>query len=335
MKRETIVALALAAGTLPLFTACEGDLSAPKNPRRANMLTPDNKSNEDAFRREIEAPKRDLPTGGGSEFPGQSKAIPQAPANATVITALGGYGPDSSGAIPTNGTSSKLWQNVYPQNTWYSGPLPALADKPGVAPMPGATPVPNTPWLIEHSWGEALPLEDYPHRDWPDTQVNYIAANVKHNPTYYSTVQSHLNLPQNTGGYAANWGSNLLEIPWFGLQTLALPVLMVIEPPLAQVTTQRLGNDPVYLGHLPATGEIVPAPTPGLIRWEYPFLNPDGSSRVYPEGQRPASPKAAGTQPVGTPIAPTPGLAPQPPDDPETGLPMTQPAATRPVPMPE
>ena len=40
MKREAILALAVAAGSLSLFTACEGDLSAPKAPRRANMLTP-------------------------------------------------------------------------------------------------------------------------------------------------------------------------------------------------------------------------------------------------------------------------------------------------------
>jgi hypothetical protein len=321
MKREAILALALAAGSLSLFTACEGDLSAPKAPRRANMLTPDNKSNEDAFRRENEAPNRQLPTGGGSEFPGQSKATPT---DKPVITAhAGGHGNNRSGEIPTNGTSSRLWQNTYPQNTWYSGPVPALADKPGFNPTPGSTPVPNTPWVIEHSWGEGLPMQEYPHRNWPDTQANYTAANVKHNPTYYSTVQSHLNLPQNNASYASNWGSNLLEIPWFGVQTLALPVMMVIEPPLVQVTTQRLGNNPVYLGHLPAAGEVMPSPLPGLIRWDYPFLNPDGSSRTVNRDNT--------TQPTVTPIPPTPGLRPMFPNDP----PLTAPGATQPAVIPQ
>ena len=33
----------------------------------------------------------------------------------------------------------------------------------------------------------------------------------------------------------------------------------------------------IILGHLPRQGIIVPAPEPGVMRWNYPFLNEDGT----------------------------------------------------------
>jgi hypothetical protein len=275
-------------------------------------LTPDANEADRAWQRELEQPKRNLPTGGGGEFPGQSKAAPVSPAapvasaasedsaslasltgEAQVVTAsnLPFAAQPGSNLIPAEGTSAKLPEARYPDVRWYDGPLPNL--KAVSAPTPGFTPVPGTAWAVEHSWGEVRPLENYPHRDWAAMQTTYEAAAVKHNPTYFAPLWPQVPVPQNDATWTGNALSSIIEVPWMGLQTLALPVTMFIDPPLAQVTTQRLGRDPVYLGHTPAGGPIVPAPFPGVLRWSYPFLRE----------------AAAGTMPATTqPITPTPGI---------------------------
>jgi hypothetical protein len=214
-----------------------------------------------------------------------------------------GLGHHREGELPPNGSSGHLPIPAYPATNWYTGPLPALTNKP--SPTPGATPVPGTPWVVEHSWGEGLPLENYPHRDWPATQTTYVAATVKHNPVYFAPIQNRLPIVQNDSSYAGNVVSSVLETPWFALQTLALPALMLCDPPLKQVTTQRLGNNPVFLGHQSADGPIVPSPTPGVIRWEYPFLA--------------SNPNAPAGAPAATqPITPTPGIELRPEELPTT-----------------
>jgi hypothetical protein len=115
-------------------------------------------------------------------------------------------------------------------------------------------------------------LQDVPHRAWPDTTAHYEVATVKHNPVYYYNVQPLLNVEQNNGTTWGDWVSNVYEIPWFYLNTAALPVLMVLEPPLAQRTTERTGGDPNFHGHLPEQGIVVPTPAPGQLQWEYPKL---------------------------------------------------------------
>jgi hypothetical protein len=324
---KSLLALAFAVSTVTLLAACEGDLSAPSRPRTGGVLTPDAKENDRAWQRENEKPKRDLPIGGGGEFPGQSKAKPSrsmmpaavasASSDAPVITAFDMPGSKyaSSRPVPTEGSSGHLPEPRFPDVPWYKGPLPALTPKaPGALPTPGSTPVPGTPWVVEHSWGEVLPLVNYPHRDWPASQTTYNAATVKHNPVYYAPIWNQLPVPQNDGTWTGNALSSIIEVPWFLGETLALPALMVCDPPLKQVTTQRLGKDAVYLGYLPSDGTIVPSPTPGVIRWEYPFLQPSAAGPGVPP-------------PATQPIAPTPGITLPPMED--VGGPGTEPATQK------
>jgi hypothetical protein len=327
MKSFTLLAMALAVSAVPFLTACEGDLSAPTRPRTGGILSPDNQEKDRAWQRENEAPKRNLPTGGGSEFPGQGKAnqpasmMPAAVASgdsgeAKVITAFDMPGSKyaSERAIPLEGSSGHLPEPAFPRVSYYRGPLPELVAKaPGAMPSVGSTPVPGTPWVVDHSWGEVLPLENYPHRDWSPAQTTYEAATVKHNPVYYSPIWNRLPVPQNDGSWTGNALSSLIEVPWMLGETVALPALMFCDPPLKQVTTQRLGHDPVYLGHLPADGAIVPSPVPGVIQWEYPFLGP--------------APAGPGTAPAATqPIEPTPGIKVAPMEDLGVKEPGTAPA---------
>jgi hypothetical protein len=178
--------------------------------------------------------------------------------------------------------------NSYTRDT-YVGPLSHLPSNPGTTPIAGRTPVPDTGWAIDHSWGQGLVLQDAPHRAWPDTQGHYVTGDVKHNPTYFFNVQPYLNMQQNNGSTQGDWISNLVEVPWFYLNAAALPVLMVLEPPLAQRTSDRVSQDPNFLGHLPEAGVVVPTPVPGELRWTYPFLNPDGSVKNKPGEGMPAS----------------------------------------------
>jgi hypothetical protein len=273
-----------------LLAGCEADESAPSRPRAQGVLAPDEKAKDNAFNRETEAPKRDLPTS-GAEFPGQSSITPVLlPGERTVITAAaGGAGGSGANGMASSGSaatpSAQANVNVLPYGTFKApesvynginygtpGNLPALQTNPSYTPTPGSTAVPNISLTLSHSWGEVLPLKNYPHRDWPQTQTTYVAADVKHNPVYYFDIQDQTPIANN-GSWVDSWTSNALEVPWFYLNTLALPVLMVLEPPFEQRTTERLGSDPLYFGYLPQGGAIIPSPTPGIIKWEYPFLN--------------------------------------------------------------
>ena len=61
----------------------------------------------------------------------------------------------------------------------------------------------------------------------------------------------------------------MADVPWAFAETLALPVLMVEQEPLAQETTWWPVSDRVYEGYLPASGPVVPAPTAGTIEWTH------------------------------------------------------------------
>ncbi len=255
-----------------VLASCEGDESAPTRPRTQGVLEPDQKAKDDAFNRETETPKRALPTS-GAEFPGQSNAAPvaaPAPGEPTVVTA------DSADTSSSSASSSygtfRTPMSQYNTDLYQKGaPVPHLPQNPGTTPAVGTTAVPNIGLTLDHSWGEVLPLENYPHRAWPDMQTTYVPAIVQHNPVYYFNSPDHTSIPLQDG-FAGGWTSNLLEVPWFFVNTLAAPVLMVLEPPLSQRTTQQLGNDPIYFNYLPKGGPIIPSPTPGIIKWEYPFL---------------------------------------------------------------
>jgi hypothetical protein len=87
------------------------------------------------------------------------------------------------------------------------------------------------------------------------------------------------------------WKNDAYEVPWFFVQTVTLPLWMMLEPPLVQRISQAATSDPNYLGHLPTEGPVVPAPIPGKLRWDYPFLNPDGTVKpMTPLALPPSSP---------------------------------------------
>jgi len=235
MKILTNVLMLTVAGSgCVAMMGCQVDDSLPRRPRVA-VPADQERSRENAEKRVLENPKRDLPTG-GREFPGQSNALPKGDRSVTFLTDM--YGKR------------------------YSGLLPHLAVKPGTTSTPGFTPVAGTGMAVDHSWGEVLPLADYNHRPWPDTQTNYLTSGVQGNPTYYVNGADAAGYGAKQGpGYAA--GAAVIEVPWFYLNTAALPVLMVLQCPWSQTSPQRLGQDANYFGYLPATGAVIPAPTTG------------------------------------------------------------------------
>ena len=286
-----ILAAAAAIVATTVIAGCMGDESAQSRPRTQNVLAPDEKSQDNAFNRETEAPKRDLPTS-GREYPGQSRPTPEGTNEPTVITADAGHlNPLPYGHFRTPESS-------YDLNNYHSI-VPPLPDKPGTAPMVGSTPVPGTGWAIDDSWGQVLPLENYAHRAWPDEQTTYKAAVVKHKPVYYFDIENEIPI-KTKGDWVGNGAGAAIEIPWFYANTALLPVLMVLEPPLLQRTTERLGKDPIYHGYLPEGGDIIPSPTPGEIKWDYPFLRPD-ANQGYDQPTDPARDNANAGNSTGRP----------------------------------
>jgi hypothetical protein len=241
MKITTAWVLAAAVAGLCL-AGCEADESAPSRPRTKAILPTGDQSRENAEKRELEAPKRDMPTA-GSEFPGQSRA--NTPTDAPMVTLVDLYG------------------------TKYHGPLPMLPEKPGMTPAAGYTSVPGTPWVIEHAWGESLPLADYNHRAWTDTKTEYVRGGVAGNPTYVVPLPDNLTVPQ------CEVGSDVVRAtvgtPWFYCNTVLMPVMMCFKCPWSQETTARLGLDPLYFGYLPPTGAVVPSPQPGEFKFRTDF----------------------------------------------------------------
>ncbi len=302
------LAAILAAG---MFAGCEADDSMPTYPRTVNPYA-GIKADDAAAKRSLEVPGRTVPTGSigdaprqlneGPPIPGDGQVVllqaspsgdqppATAPADQPSATPVADQPPASASGdqapVYTTEVHPKGWDaightvgptNQYNRDT-YSGPLPHLPANPGTVPMVGSTPVPGTGWSIDHSWGQVMPLNNYPHRAWPETKGTYENGDVKNNPVYYYTIQDHLNVPQNDGSVKADWTSEVYEVPWWYVNTAILPVLMVLEPPLAQRSTRLPSADPNYNGHL-ADGPIVPTPAPGELKWEYPFLLPDGSIR--------------------------------------------------------
>lgn len=382
MKRRSHLLMILSAAVVVAgMWGCEVDDSTPTRPRTANPLAPDTNAQNNAEKRELERPTREMPTS-GAEFPGQSKAdfpenvdpnarvltlqagggggaggggtggasgapgtpaggasgagtAPAAPAtpavggNETAVTPSGGApagvyaAPNETAALNTTaapnnsplnflGFSGPSGFNAFghtigPTNDTYThadfpGPLPLLPANPGIDPMPGSSLTPDGDWIIDDSWGQGLVLENYPHRPWPVTTIYYQSGAIYNNPTYFFHIQDHLPVSPTTGTYSGDIKSDFYEIPWFMVNTAALPVLMALEPPLAKRMTARPMGDPNFLGHVPTAGPTVPVPAPGALRWDYSFLNPDWT--VKEPGSSPAteeSPEDSATQPAAQP----------------------------------
>jgi hypothetical protein len=298
MSRRACMILPLAATSL-LLSACVADDSLPSRPRTAGPLQPSEKAQQNAEQRTLEQPSRDLPTGGGREFPGQTKAPT---ANDTAVVTLD----SSSGSDPFHDMYEKYrirdfsgpsgWEafghTVGPTTTYnrdhYSGPLPHLPENPGSVPMTGSIMAPDGDWPVDFSWGQGLVLENAPHRAWPETTAYYKDAIIYHNPVYYFNLQEHMDVAQDPGTCKGDWISTAYEVPWFYFNTAILPILMALEPPLAQRMTVRTSQDPNFLAHLPKEGPVVPAPYAGQLKWTYPFLNPDMTIRRSDAGTQPA-----------------------------------------------
>ncbi|HVX86832.1 MAG TPA: hypothetical protein VH253_18765 [Phycisphaerae bacterium] len=295
-------AVSMAVGSVVMMSGCEADMSAPTRPRTRNVLAPQNGAQQNAEQREEEAPARPVPQDRGGEFPGQSKSPSKAGASGDAQVAT-----LSSVNLPV--TQFKT--------DFYKGMIPHLPEKPPAHPTIGSIPVAGTGWRVQFWWGENLPMANYPHRDWPVSTTTYQAAQVKHNPTYYWYFQDFVpGANRNVGTFAGDYYSDLYEVPWFYVNTAILPVLMVIQEPFTQVTTERLGADPIYFGYLPP-GPIVPSPPPGEIKWEYPFLTNGPQTFNGTGSMAPATTPTPGVETFPgsemAPIPPTPGLPVVPP----------------------
>jgi hypothetical protein len=282
MTSSRILAAAALCAAFSLLAACEADDSLPTRPRTAidnNFLAPSDKAKQNAEQRNLEKPARQLPIN-GTDLPGQSAldvtssvvTLDSVPASGGSDSLISGFsGPSGLHAIGhTSGPTTAYNRDNYPSV------IPHLPNPPGSVPATGSTPIPGGDWAVDHSWGQNLTLTNYPHRNWAPTTAVYQTATIAHNPTYYFNLQEHLPVKQNDGTLRGDLRSTSYEIPWFYLNTAALPILMVLEPPLAQRTTAVPERNPDFMGHLPE-GPTVPSPIPGVLKWEYPFLNPDGT----------------------------------------------------------
>ena len=374
-RRSTAMILSMVVLSAGLC-ACEADDSLPTRPRTAaNPLAPDSNAQNNAEKRELEKPARNMPTG-GAEFPGQSRADFDTDARVLTLQAGGGGGagagggaggagaagapggiggtsggtvgngvtgaPGNPAAVPTPGfigntagstvgpsvggvpnsvglvapttvNQSPLSflgytgpsgfnafghsvgpQTVYGQGN-FGGVFPVIPENPGTIPMPGIVMTPSGDWAMDASWGQGLVLQNYPHRDWPLSTIIYPSGSIFNNPTYYIHIGDHLPALPTTGVYEGDVLSDIYEVPWFMVNTAALPVLMALEPPLAKRETVRPSLDPNFRGYVP-DGPSVPVPQPGRLEWNYSFLNPDwtvkepgSSAATAPEESSPAT----------------------------------------------
>lgn len=268
---------------------------------------------DNADKRENEPHQRDLPTGGGQEFPGQSRL--DTPSDASVVT-LADLGITAVNTpVPATGPATQM---AFPAPTTPppQGDISTMDPRQPYAVRGRTMVVPNTGGLaIPPTWGDPIVLKSYPHRPYADTTVTYASGRVLHNPFYYTQAFPYEYNPTLGAGRSTGMSyQDFLEIPWFYGQSLALPVLMVIDPPLAQRSTVWNTSNPLDHGKLPPAGAIVPAPWPGEIRYSVP---------------------PAATQPV-TEVQsitnPTTDLRVNPPVPPSTTLPAVPPTAVPPAP---
>ena len=263
MKRVwLLMAIVALAGTW----GCEADESAPHRSTRDghNLLTPGEKEKDNAEHRVLEKPQRDLPGGGGSEFPGQSAA----PAKGPAVAAAAGR------------------QSIQTLDQAAFAPDPACCKAPPPTHQPLA--VPGTGMTIGTDWGTLPAMASYPHRAWPDQHVNYQSSDTKHNPLYFTDLTNRM-AGDPYGNYERGKAPacpvvQAVDIPWFYGNLVAWPFLLAIDCPFAQRTTSVHWQQPAFTGHLPQGGEIAPTPVPGTIHWEYapPKVYQSGAPATQP-----------------------------------------------------
>ena len=285
MKREWLavvgVAVMLAVG------GCIVDDSVPnrRGLERGALKGAGQDEKTNAEKRALEAPQREMPTGSGKEFPGQSRRDDLA--DPSVVTL--------ADVTPTTQLSDVP---IVPQTTPAAGPLLQGDDRGSWAlPADKVMPVPGTSEIIPPSWGQAPALVSYPHRPWAPRAVTYHSGEVKHNPPYWGDVFQRPDFQPDPNKIVGPALQDYAEVFWFYGESVAVPVLMVINPPLAQRTTRHPVDNPIYNSYLPM-GALVPAPVPGEIRFVYPFTSTQPSPTITPLIPPALTPA---TQPAGQP----------------------------------
>jgi len=329
MSRTMVCVLGLSVA-LTGVTGCIEDDSVPnrRGIERPALIPTKQSDKDNAEHRALEPPKRELPSDSAKEFPGQTRltsprdsqtlfldagmgTVETSPATTSApATAAAGDATTTAGvpeSAPATNFATAPENNPQPDaKAAFGTSTPQLDETKPFARRGAVMAVPGTGEIIPADWGRAEPLAEYRHRPWSKSQTSFNSGEVKRNPLYYTNAFDH---PQYLEGPAAvGFLENLAEYPWFYAETLAVPVLMVAQPPLIQKTTHNDGTDPNYHGYLPAIGEIVPAPLPGVIRWTYPFSDAEAVPDVQASSLPSPLATPGTTQPVTLP--PTPGTTP-------------------------
>jgi len=235
---------------LPLAAACTllaGCIQDESAPNRLGMerpaLQPNTRNQDDAEKRAIEKPQRELPTG-RTEFPGQSMLTTPS----SVLTL------DAASTQPADAPAAKVY---------------TINDNKNQATPGHDIPVPGTTSVIDKTWGQIYPLPTYPHRDWAVSTTTYYTGGVPGNPTIFHNIWPRPDYqPKHPYGTAVGIGADALEIPYFVGEVVALPVLYLMDCPYRLNTFATPSGDPNYNGYLPPTTNLVPAPYPGHFQFE-------------------------------------------------------------------
>ncbi len=132
--------------------------------------------------------------------------------------------------------------------------------------------VPYTGMIIGGNWGRVYPIPHPVHRNWAPSEVVYPRGVTRGNPVYMHDLDAHVGYRQYNRRPWYHLGESLLDTPWFYVNALATPFLMVVHPPLQQRNTIQPVRGLVYKGYVATTGPVVPAPQRGTLQWHYPFL---------------------------------------------------------------
>jgi len=264
MTRHLLPLLAcVAAG---LLAGCEADDSLPSRPRTGTIFTADPKAQDNAERRSLEAPQRQMPPAAPNSpasppprhHPDPHVITLDAPANTPAPTPQPQF-PHLWLLRPPHARA--IGHTTGPETTYTRDSIPAsfpTCPQPRTIPMTGSTPIPGGDWSVDHSWGQGLTLTQAPTQ-LAQTTVTYQQIDGKNNPLYYFKLAGTHRRQTRQWLVRGDIRSTLYEMPWFYANTIALPVLMVLEPP-SPSAAQRPSQDPIFTGYLPTAGPIVPAP---------------------------------------------------------------------------
>ena len=277
MTARVLASLLVLAVAGAVLGGCIADESAPnrRGIERPSLLQGGQQGSQNAEKRALEPTQRELPTG-GDDRPGQSRV--DTPHDVVTLVSLSGTG---------------------------EPPQPVDDTKPYITTPAHDLTVPDTGWVLESFVGEPAAMSSYPHRTWPRMAADYYSGAVRHNPVYMAPAVFQPSVVDRSP-QASNWvrlGRDLEDIPYCGGQLVLLPVMMVIQPPLAQQTTTLAAVPSLYYGHTPAHGVAAPTAVPGRITWTYPFMKTQEERIKASRMPLPPLPILPGTNEDGSPAA--------------------------------